>query len=500
MGYENLPELIQRVKVAAIDAYMCEGGPAFQMWSNGGESYMYVDRSGQPSASVQTVSKPDQTTGEGGGVHEMTSLGFITQSMGDTYVSRFNTIRSSIDAIMDGWDELPDPTVGFPEAVEASSRVTTELSGAAAVTDGSIEGTGTTLTSNLQAVQNNLLNMASHTLGAAYELFISRLSPVCGGLHAVSVVQGLAAAGQQAIWTNARLDIVEALENAILAFNNVTTHGGETAKVLLKIFGWGLDAAGIFAKGHAKAAVEVGGLGIDILSDIVNAGDPPAVYGDISSASFQEAMDTFGDVVARIEEEISTAERKIRNNLRANIDYIVGNRRSFDLSLDASNTDLNQESGLSMPDSADDIISDASNMSIDQGRINNVTDTYMPAVSSVLSTASTDTRSATLNSTVTFPSKIGLGASGPKAPYTEINMLLETLLSDLAWDVDRGAEQLKAAIDEIFGADEDGSVTFADVNESIQGGSGENPYDAYYDPDDPTSVYDWEDEMERRGA
>ena len=184
--YDDIPDLLQGLKRAAIDAYMRTQPYA---WKINGDHYE-ID-----SSSTHTkVSRP-VPDGEGGG--DCTSDNFIAEwftggSQDEKWGAAFDSIRSRIQTAITPWLDLPDPA-DFGSALEHCRQVTRRLSGAAAAAAGGQTGSGI-IPGNISLIFENTSAMAGTAIAAFKSQFLSQLGPVVGGQHGISLVLGSAIA------------------------------------------------------------------------------------------------------------------------------------------------------------------------------------------------------------------------------------------------------------------------------------------------------------------
>jgi hypothetical protein len=440
-SYDDFDTLVGKLKRASIDAWMFEQG-----WE------IYADdhyEMGSSSTSYK-VSRPG-TDGEGGGDWSADFFVELFVDRDEEFKGYFSTIRSSIDTLTKRWLDLPDPA-SIGEIVESCRQITRGLAGAAASADGTATGSGD-LAVYLKLIEQNVAEMSGETIAAYKAKFLLQLGQAVGGFHAISVVSGAGIAAQEGMWEAARKDVADIVEGARKAMDAIASSGSFTWAETLKVVGFASQGLGLFASGGLSVAIGVANLGIDVVKDGAGA----AEESTIGSGGYDKTLGDFKKALDALASQIETEEDLIKTNLVNNLTNIRNDKTSYD---------------LTQPPiaSSDGIIV------LTKPLVDEITNSYMPAVATELDRIAALGANFTTYTVVSRDSTIGIGHSGPSASMGEIYFLLYELLKDLAWEVSMGATSLKLAVAQLEDYDAATATELAKVAAEITEGSAYDPW------------------------
>ena len=447
--YSEIPQMIREFKRAAIDAYMRTLPYA---WSIEGDHYEIS------SSSTNTKVTRPGADGEGGG--DWSSNNFIANiftggSNDEEYKGAFDSIRSLIDDAIAPWLSLPDPS-DIATAVENCRQVTRRLSGAAAATAGGQSGAGI-IPGNISYVIESSSGMSGSAISAFKSNFLAQLGPVIGGQHGISIIVGSTLAAEEGIWEAARqgvADIVAAGRDASQALADSGSSGD--VKTVLEVAGWAVKGAKVFLPG-AGAALEVAGIGIQILSGTPAGSSEETITGADAAA----VLSSFEDALTALNDSITAEETQLSTNLTDNLANIRADASSYDLSVPGIRND---------PNDANDVIA------IEPALISEITKTYLPAIATELTAVAGLAASATISGARRDPS-LGIGATGPGVPWAELSFLLRELLTNLSWDVTKGATNLDLVLQDLQAHEDRITREIETVLAQLDAGNPTDPWD-----------------------
>jgi hypothetical protein len=442
-SYDDLGGLVGKLKRSAIDAWMHDEG-----WEIYGDDHYEMSS----SSTNYKVSRPG-SDGEGGGDWSSDFFIELFVDRDDEFKAAFSTIRSSVDALVKRWTDLPDPsTIG--DIVESSRQITRGLAGAAASADGTATGSGD-LAGYLELIEHNIDAMSGETIAAYKAKFLIQLGKAVGGFHAISVVSGAAVAGQQGLWEAARQDVADIIDGARKVMDSIAEGDSVTWSEALTVVGFAAKGLGLFASGGLSVAIGVANLGIDV----VKAGSGPTeVKNTISAGSYENAIGDLEKALDGLASQIGVEEQLIDTNLSDNMANIRNDKTSYDL----TQPPISSSEGIIV---------------ITKPLVDEITNTHMPAVAVDLDSIAAIGSSFSTYSAVSRDASIGIGQSGPSANMGEINWLLYELLKDLSWEVTKGAQSLKLAVAQLEDYEQSTADELARVAAEVGKGSTYNPWD-----------------------
>lgn len=267
---ENYRTELGKLKRAAIDAWVKDQidtpltplliTEADYAWSEtiGGTGDMSIS-----TVLVYSISRPGQN-GELGG--EYSCNGKYDASQTAYYIAMFNSVRVSIDNILSGFDDLPDPAM--------FQQINTNLDTIVKKLPGKVFGSGSVIPGALLVITEELGKMDSKTI-SAFRTYLSRLPKVTDnfGLAAESLFATVL--GEQELWTRARHDTMELVTSARKAFDkHAKSHAGygSMRSSLGDLFTVvGAVASAVAAWGPEAGAAAIIAAGIKIIDALVHA-------------------------------------------------------------------------------------------------------------------------------------------------------------------------------------------------------------------------------------
>jgi hypothetical protein len=442
--YEELATLIPKLKRAAIDAYMVSdyGGAAGQMWSIEGDKYTMSDYS---------VTRPG-SDGEGGGDWSGDWEWLLGGGKDEEFSGTFDNIRSRIDGAVDEW------TANLPK--EAEIKALTDSVHAAMMglglspgeSGGVVNATGP-LGGYLTLISQGIDQMSGATIEAYKGKFLAQLSRVVANQYAMTVPIGGMLAAEQNLWREARQTVADTVQAALDAMNAVVAGSGPNWDILLKVAGWSVKGAGIFAQGGLKSATDVAGLGVEILAGT------PAVKKATSSpgGTCESVLAALEKTMKELSDAILAEEQALQDNLDANQENMVKQVVGYDINKKDAELAINDAQ-------APEVEMIVTSPSIIAG----ITDQHMPNVATELGKAADALWEGYGGTELNRPGGIGL-QNGPS--YFGLLYQLFESIKNLQWEVEAGAKTLALAIADLHAADEASQKNLDAHRKKLEAGS-----------------------------
>jgi hypothetical protein len=445
-SYDELDTLIGKLKRAAIDAYMRDGG-----WDVQSDKYEISSRG--PDF---TVTRPG-ADGEGGGNWESNDafgdlFGILDRD--EEFQSAFGDIRERVDNAMQPWFNLPDPAEIAP-LVESMRQANRTLSLSASTGGGEATGGGS-IAGYLRGIELASDAMSGETIGAFKSRFLFQLEKVVTGHHAITVVLGSALAAQEGLWKEARQTVADTVDQAANAMTAYANGGDPNWEIVLKVAGWAGKGLKAFVTGGASGILDGADVGITILQDVAKS-----KKADGPSSGFEGLMSSFEKALTQGNDAIKAEEQELQDNIETNMSNIQADQGSYDLAA---------PSILGVDDDSDL----AGLIITNQGLVDEITNVYMPDLKAELDSASDHVWGGFSNAAFQRDGRVGISAFG--IDDFQLYWLLTKMLKDLSWEVDNGAVTLKLAIRDIGQADTSAEDELERHADRVRAGSGWEPF------------------------
>ena len=278
---------------------------------------------------------------------------------------------------------------------------------------------------------------AGHTAAAFKLNFLSQLSTAVGGQYALCLCLGGHLEAQKGIWTEARQAVADIVVQTTKAYDAVTYDSGLSWGLVFKVLGYAAAGAAIFATGGAVIPVAVAGLGVTVASDAYEAVKTEPAAPSVSYDSVRDAMPGY---FTKLNEDIVKEERAIQTNLNHNLNVVLNNKSTFDLSRPAL-LDVDDDSDLSRD-----------NIFYRDQEVRDMCSTYLPAVAGHLFKASqhvSDSYVGSIFSDFNRGPGIGIDSNGPMEEWDNIWLITRDLLEDLGEETKASATTLDLAMSDI---------------------------------------------------
>lgn len=466
------PEQIGALKLASIDAWMKKQAvPVVGTSHKVGDHYLLAS----PGQSV-SIARPD-ALGEGGGTGTQTNLsGFGFSVMNDVdYTSHFDAIRSAIDSLLQPWVEIPDPSEIDPY-VENCRTVSSRLS-RTAWSDGTAahRGAGALLDSYLKTVEDDSDGLRGRSGDAFRQRFLSVIPGVIESYSSLTLTRGGAMLALSDLWSAARNDLSEIIEQAIQAMETIAASGNGTIKHTFDVAGIAIETVKLFAPAAAGKALDFTKLAFEAGSSVA----PSNVALDV--ASYEEGVEKTSEALQALSEHLFHEEGELERLIEAHVEA------SRDESHRASYVVESPE------------LTETDEIRLDTDKVTTLAQSTLPGLAAELEDI------ANLNSdcSATLPlkrnSRIGYGWAGPAPTIGRFDDYIHDLLEEVAGEILEGAvelghllsdftqteESIVAEIDAFLQELDEGSGSIEDIT---QDRPGQHPVDGSDPLGGPTEV------------
>lgn len=486
--YSQLPELTGFLKRAAIDAYM-RSEEGYEIIG----SHYWKQGIPDPNSGIEvseTVSLPDPN-GENGGDYTTTALfGDLMEDLDGhrrdkEFSEKFSSIRSKIDAIVNPWMNLPDPQGMADELTRYRNGVVVQLAsemGEVRLPDpgtnipgvneeGQDEHPPTNVTPGPIGKYTGDLSLGSAKLEgqamyAFKQLYVTRLPLVIKNLCVLSNLHASSLLAEQRAFLGVRTQITKAVVDATTAFNQIAAKQDASFDIGLDVLGWGLAALALPTEGVGAILVGVAQIIQTIVKDMKSEAEKLTVQGNTYTSmisEFEKSISAFAEKFKAMEEKVAVALNSFSSDL------VKGDQgKDFD--------DANFH--LVRPDSS--VVHDGGNekevTAIDGDSVQTAVD-LLGKISYLLGNSAAELNRSDMAAVVTRPGAVGMAPSGPSTAYGDLRQRLYELILDLNWQVDAGAAALLKTYEDFDYADGESQTDLENLNETIEQGSGVNPYD-----------------------
>lgn len=462
--YAEFETLVGRLKQASIDAYMDDAG--FDVVGGKYSSVVVSTIPFGPSVSWTTLVTRPGEDGSGGGDGKMSCSSSVpTQSI--SYQSKFDHVRTQIDALVWAWRDLPSPAL-IQVVEQQCVSLNTGFAGTASFSQGNVGGVGIIAT-NLDQVRSNSQAFTGRTGERFKSQFLGRIGAVCGGLWAVSVLATTMVHVQAKMWEAGRQDIAEALDTARAAMAGSCTGSRDRLNVGLKVAGIVVKVAKAFVPGLAGAALGTAGIALDLLQDATEPEKPELTMG---GGTYEEVLKSFADALNAINEQITAQERLIDETLVRNLAAIQAAGKTIRHPDAGTAADHANPYDVEVP-----AISSTKGVRITSYElVAGIWQECLPKVSHELKDLAVASRDCMTWQALQRNVGVGIGVCGPSMNFGELAWKLCEMANDLAWDVTMGAKDLKLVVTAMREHDADSAAKLREFAKTM---SRPGPYDAW---------------------
>lgn len=461
-------EVLGPLKRAMIDAFIAEKsfggvfGHIQDRFAIDGAWYKLETGGDGDTGSTECWVKRPGPDGRGGGAHDPAHSAAGVPD----YTGHFSDIRHWVNDQVSRWKELPDPA-GFEELATAFGDVAAALK-----RDG---GTLSGLVGDLNTKTSHDA-LAGSTISAFRNMFVIHTPTVLNGLSGIATLLVSYFQAQYGLWVAAQVGFVQIVEKYTQVFRDLSQHTSTRGDVVVRALQYAASAANAAslsgALNLAAETLQLTGLG---------SGEPSKSVS-CSPDSFADGREKLREALNALNEDIYEAEKKIRDTAVENIlhisstggynaegNYHQNNRENYDVLL--APEDIQAVADLRMVD-----FRIAMDGSLVDGIVNGPMEDIATKLHNLLLTT-TGCHESIARCAKRGDSRIGVGTYGPGWVLQELNEVLCDLLQDLRSEVERGARQLSLACQVHMDHNAQVAADLAAVSQSLQDGSGYDPWD-----------------------
>jgi hypothetical protein len=389
--------------------------------SSGGFDYGYY-----------TVSRPD-ANGHGGGDERYHNM---WNDIWGSYGSNKHEMKPAFDQIRSAIDAAVEPLLGMADPDNLDSMI--DVCGSAEAgfwLDADVGAGGNDLREAFASAKANML-LVSGAFPAAFEAnFLNQFPGTIGALRELALVRYAALAQEQQLWRDARASACGLVDDATAAFGKVVGTHDAQVRLFLKIAGYVAAGAAIAVSGGTAVVSVVGfaSLGIKILEETAVKDDTSDIIGD----SYEEVMAAFTQFCSGLVESVTIAETEIRDNVTDNIEGVLANPATYEISKDSLESSANY-----------------ADVSIDYAAAREITGTFLPNAAQHVRTIAVSHGRMYPSPALWRSGDIGCGPHGPGTEFADLSTLLYELGAKLALETERATAALQQWIDDIYGLEE----------------------------------------------
>lgn len=456
----SLAHVTSEMKRAAIDAWMAEN-----MYTQLDDRYI----TSYGSTEQYTVNRP-----KGSGPYTCTvssdpvwGLGY-SEEPADTdrriegvrsqIQEGWDTIVTSIDDAVEGWDELPEAS-SMDDLVTTCSTIIAGLGGATMNDAASVMTVGGELATAMNRMFLESDCIASPALNDFKTRYIDE-----GGIRAlrltamVEVIQQ-AALAEQNVLLKAKEDLEERLEGHVAAFEGLSGRGGGDPKAMLAVVGAAIAGVALFVPSGGTSAIGLAGAGIIV--GLAEKLTPPAaaVEESISFSDVEAGLSSLSSSLRELSRALYQEEASLRTALNETADSVRENSAAFMLT----------------PAPIYDLLP-AADLYVEPARAYNLARSYMPNAAEYARDQADPVvqLGSSFAEATTRPYRVGLTVKGPGNAVISLTTMTSTLLQEFAYDLDNGAENLDLAIQDYEAFDESTAAELQAIADQVASGTTHN--------------------------
>ncbi|GAA1326111.1 hypothetical protein ACFSWE_15985 [Leucobacter albus] len=415
--------LINSLKDSAVDAWVVsESGYSWAI--RGG---VYFDPSGSHTA---TLTRP--SGGGGGGVFAL--LGEVSGEATAYYQECFEQVRSTVDAILEPWREVPDDLAFRPPRNNSKAAVDKYGSGMELSTTGEVLGANPGLATPLTNPGLALADMSGGAIRTMEEALLAKLAGVVNAFGVVAQVRLNAITVQRSIWSGVNRkvpEIVRAIDGGMRA---IAEHNTPTLEKGLGQFAYLLDVAGLLPGAAGKFAGMASKLA-KVSEDAAGADRANAVFWHPTEAGTYSALiNELSRGLKNLDSWIAQRESRLATQMREHMAAIGKSQGEFDLRVpEASPT--------------------GTELAYNPEVIENLIAVELPALAAEL-TAVAETSAGCLVAGAADRRHVGRTPAGAAPEIDELTYLLRAVTLDLAGEVAESALTVRAVLDDLVSVEQ----------------------------------------------
>ena len=451
-AYEELPILIVRLKLAAIDAYMREDG-----WTLNHEHYCR-----HWSGNFIQVSRPNEN--RPGGLVNVAAASY-TPDPATAWIqerlTHWDTIKSNISIALAAWGCLPDPEtleVDPNSLMSYYGRDAHDAAVALAVGDSGHGGGSSRAAGHLDEIEKRTLALEGLTFQAFSANFLVNVRRAISGSCALVVVLGQALNGEAELWKRARESTAEIVKKTTQSFKRYAEWSHDTTTVTLKVTGAviaGATALATAATGGMTIALAgaTGGAMVTLLSEIHSDSTTAEEERNLAGGSYSDIWNAFIEALNALNKQIKDEENLLEEKLNENQTNATRDP-GFDIH---KNMDTAGGPGTTQLLGVAKVSDLGTDMKTDSGEVAGITKVFLPHVADELEGAQRILMRTIIPDNLPWvrSGSIGIGEKGPWLAWNQLAWTIWSLLGDLAWECRENAKILDIIDQSLHATDEE---------------------------------------------
>lgn len=449
----DLQTMIGALKRAAIDTYMLDIDYRVE-----GSEYTYI------YAAPGTITRPDEMGVGGGEVLHVplehpragvsdAQIEQVKQSTTESLAENWGIIRDRIDAAMEPWLDVPKAG-DFDTVLGTCNELIAGILGAVTPSGNALTGSGE-MAGPLERMLMESTKFGGGSLDDFKIRYIDESSTRAARITALAEVLGEGTTAEQEIWRCVDADLLELVTRYEEAFRAAASGGSANAAIVLSVIGAAVAGAAIFATAGTATAIALAGAGVVIsLAKSIESETGAETQDNREFNDVESGLDAFEKALGALSDGIKTEEDGVKAALSTNIDNVKSHADQFQLS----------PAPIYSWDDATMYADVMANLSLARK--------YMPNAATVASEAAVLARSIPLDffDAILHDYAAGYNVFGAYTEMSGVANLVQQLLDELAWDLDRGAQNFELVLLDIQGLEETNTEDLNALAESIQGG------------------------------
>ncbi|MEX0159110.1 MULTISPECIES: hypothetical protein [unclassified Microbacterium] len=309
--YSELPDIIGKMKRAAIDCFMADQG----FHPNWGNDQIYA----KWGFMLNFYNRPN-AAGEGGG---------DGNGVNHSVAPAFDEIRAAIDSRVSKWLDLPDggDACDAPASATSAAAAILGTSGAGA----SVQNTGAIGTAN-DSVHEMMANKIEGSFKPAFiDKYYIQFKSVTHGLGDACVILQLNYSAQAAMWPAARQDVVSICDSARAAWDqkagNAAAANGTLVLTVVGAVAGVVSAVVTAGTGTVAAAAVLAGIAGAVSSGVQGIARDVVISGN----TYLDILESLDEALTKLDEALEAQENKLNDAMTEAASIIRSDNATYNL-------------------------------------------------------------------------------------------------------------------------------------------------------------------------
>lgn len=449
----DLQDAIGALKRAAIDTYMRDLDYRVE-----GSQYTFVH------AAPGAVTRPDDMGIGGGQVLSVPAehpragvpdaqIELAKQTQTESLAENWGIIGERIDAAMEPWLDLPKAS-GFDTVLATCNELVAGVLGAVTQSGNALTGSGE-MAGDLNRMLLESTSFGGGSLDDFKTRYIDDSSTRAARITALAEVLGEGTTAEQEIWRRAEADVLGIVTKYKSAFDAAAGGGSANAAIVISVIGAAVAGAAIFATAGTATAIALAGASVVVsLAKSIESETGSEPRADREFNDVESGLEAFEKALGVLSNGIKEEEDKVREALSTNIDNVKTHADLFQLT----------PAPIYAWDDVTMYADVTANLSLAR--------TFMPNAATAASAAAVVARTVAPNffDAILHDYAVGYNVFGAYTEMSGVANLVQQLLDELAWDLERGAQNFELVLLDIQGLETTNSAELNALADSIADG------------------------------